>query len=67
MSALGSNGAAANDGGTADTGAGSTPIVVNIVVKPQMEGTRLSTQSAAEIKQAAAAGANAALRAFYGR
>jgi hypothetical protein len=48
-------------------GTTSGAINVNIVVKPVMEGTRLSGQSAAEIKQAAAAGANTALRAYYGR
>lgn len=48
-------------------GTTSGAVNVNIVVKPVMEGTRLSGQSAAEIKQAASAGANAALRAYYGR
>jgi methyl-accepting chemotaxis protein len=48
-------------------GTTSGAINVNIVVKPVMEGSRLSGQSSAEIKQAASAGANAALRAYYGR
>ncbi|BCH33120.1 hypothetical protein MesoLjLc_50500 [Mesorhizobium sp. L-8-10] len=42
-------------------------ISVNVTVKPVMEGTRLSAQSRAEIRQAAADGANAALRAYHGR
>lgn len=50
----------------AEGGVGSTANI-NVVVKPVMEGQRLSTQSSAEIKQAAAAGANAALRQFHGR
>ena len=45
----------------------SGAINVNVVVKPILEGTRLSGQSTAEIKQAASAGANSALRQFYGR
>jgi hypothetical protein len=48
-------------------GTTSGAVNVNVVVKPVMEGSRLSGQSAAEIKQAASAGANAALRAYYGR
>jgi hypothetical protein len=46
---------------------GDATINVSIVVKPVLEGQRLSAQSTAEIKQAAAAGANAALRAYNGR
>jgi hypothetical protein len=46
---------------------GAANINMAIVVKPVLEGTRLSSQSSAEIKQAAAAGTNAALRQYYGR
>lgn len=46
---------------------GTANINVTTIVRPVLEGTRLSTQSSAEIKQAAAAGTNAALRAFHGR
>jgi len=46
---------------------GGAAINVSVVVKPVLEGQRLSPQSTAEIKQAASAGANAALRAFNGR
>jgi hypothetical protein len=49
------------------TGTTSGAINVNVVVKPILEGSRLSGQSVSEIKQAASAGANAALRAYYGR
>jgi hypothetical protein len=49
------------------TSAGDANINVSVMVKPQIIGGRLSPQSEAEIKQAAAAGANAALRSFYGR
>ena len=45
----------------------SAPTVVNITVKPIMEGTRLSSSSRAEIQQAASTGVNAALRAYNGR
>jgi hypothetical protein len=47
-------------------GAPSVSVVNNIVMPPTFTG-QLSTQSRAELKQAASAGANAALRAFYGR
>jgi hypothetical protein len=52
---------------TAIAESGDAAINVNVVVKPVLEGQRLSAQSTAEIKQAAAAGANAALRAYNGR
>jgi tape measure domain-containing protein len=58
---------ATTDASSITGGTTSGAINVNIVVKPVMEGTRLSGQSTAEIKQAASAGANAALRAYYGR
>ncbi len=50
-------------GTTTDT----TPIVVNIVVKPVLEGQTLSAKSRVEIQQAASRGANEALRAYNGR
>lgn len=48
-------------------GSGGSPINVSVTVRPILEGQRLSGQSSAEIKQAASAGANVALRQFYGR
>jgi hypothetical protein len=55
------------EGTSTITSGGGAAINVNVTVRPILEGTRLSAQSAAEIKQAASAGANAALRAFNGR
>jgi dGTP triphosphohydrolase len=54
-------------GASAITSGGGAAINVNVTVRPILEGQRLSAQSTAEIKQAASAGANAALRAFNGR
>jgi archaellum component FlaC len=51
----------------AEAGEAAGTVNVSIMVKPVMEGTRLSAQSAAEIKQAASAGTEAALRAYHGR
>jgi hypothetical protein len=58
---------AATDQPIAPSAGEAGTVNVSVVVKPVLEGTRLSAQSAAEIKQAASAGANAALRSFYGR